>query len=581
MEDEARDRAQRAANASREWEDRSRAWDLTPKAQMQSGHRSAKTGNHGARKERNMAGVLKLVKGETQLAKVPMKQSDEIRKSVIEQEKVLHPLPPYPSLYQINTRVWLTELSKTLGRTATLDDIPDAELDRFADTGFDWIWFLSVWQTGPTGQQLSRSNPEWRKEFQETLPDLSEEDIGGSGFAITGYTVHRQLGGDAALARLRERLRQRGLRLLLDFVPNHTALDDPWVEEHPDYYISGTELDLERTPKNYVWVKRKGGDMIFAYGRDPYFPGWPDTLQLNYANPAAQDAMIAQLVKIAGQCDGVRCDMAMLVLPDVFERTWGLSSEPFWPKAIQRVRDRLPEFCFMAEVYWDLEWMLQQQGFNYTYDKRLYDRLRAGEAGPIREHFHAGLDYQSKMARFLENHDEPRAAATFPTEKHEAAAIITFLSPGMRFFHKGQFQGRTKRISPHLVRGPLEPADSMLQQFYAHLLDLLRHPIVRGGLWQLLECVPAWEGNGSSDAFIAFAWQNPGGERLVVIVNYAPHQSQCYLSLPFFKVAAKQFQLHDLFSGVCYERNGGELQSRGLYLDLAPWRYHVFEMKQL
>ena len=528
-----------------------------------------------------MAGVIKLVKDATHLAKVPQKQSDEISKAVIDRENALPPLPPYPSLYQINTRVWLTELSKTLGRPATLDDIPDAELDCFAKMGFDWIWFLSVWQTGDAGQQLSRSNPEWRKEFQETLPDLCEDDIAGSGFAITDYTVHRQLGGDAALARLRERLRQRGLRLLLDFVPNHTAPDHPWVEEHPEYYVAGAELDLEQAPKNYTRVRRKGGDLILAYGRDPYFAGWPDTLQLNYANSATQEAMIAQLLKIAGQCDGVRCDMAMLVLPEVFERTWVLHAEPFWPKATQRVRDQVPGFCFMAEVYWDLEWTLQQQGFNYTYDKRLYDRLHAGEARPVREHLLAGLDYQSKMARFLENHDEPRAATAFPPEMHEAAAIITFLTPGLRFFHQGQFQGSTKRISPHLVRGPAEPTDSTLQQFYAHLLDLMRHPVVRSGQWRLLECVSAWEGNWSSDAFIAFAWQNPDGERLLVTVNYASHQSQCYVRVPFFGPDGKQLGLRDLFSTASYDRNGNELQTRGLYLDIAPWQYHVFEIEEM
>src|SRR5262245_15785919 len=122
--------------------------------------------------------------------------------------------PIYPSLYQINTRVWLAELSKQLGRPAALDDIPDAELDRVAGLGFDWVWFLSVWRTGAAGQRVSRTNPEWRQEFQATLPDLRDEDIPGSGFAITGYTAHPSLGGDAALARLRERLRKRGLRLM-------------------------------------------------------------------------------------------------------------------------------------------------------------------------------------------------------------------------------------------------------------------------------------------------------------------------------------------------------------------------------
>jgi alpha amylase-like protein len=486
--------------------------------------------------------------------------------------------PLYPALYQINTRVWLTELSPALGRPATLDDIPDAALDRLAQRGFDWVWFLSVWQTGQAGQRISRTNSEWRREFQETLTDLREDDIAGSGFAITGYTVHDQLGGDAALARLRERLRKRGLRLLLDFVPNHTGLDHPWVENHPEYYVQGSELDLTRAPRNYTWVKRTQGDLLLAYGRDPYFAGWPDTLQLNYGEPATQDAMIAELVKIAGQCDGVRCDMAMLVLPDVFERTWDIRAELFWPKATQRVRERAPDFCFMAEVYWDLEWTLQQQGFDYTYDKRLYDRLRDGHARPVREHFHAGLDYQNKLARFLENHDEPRAAATFSPDVHQAAAVITFLSPGMRFFHQGQLEGRKKRISPHLCRGPVEAVDQKLEEFYDRLLAVLRQPVVREGQWQLLECAPAWEGNCTWDCFLACVWQGSDGHRLLVVVNYAPNQSQCYVRLPLTDLGGGQWRLQGQLEDVAYDRDGSDLQSRGLYVDSRPWEASVFTL---
>jgi glycosidase len=486
--------------------------------------------------------------------------------------------PAHPSLYQINTRVWLTELSTSLGRPATLDDIPDGQLDQLAKMGFDWIWFLSVWQTGPAGQRVSRTNHEWQREFEETLPDLREDDIAGSGFAITGYTVHRGLGGDAALARLRERLRTRNLKLLLDFVPNHTGLDHPWVEDHPEYYISGSELDLARAPQNYTWARRKGGDLLLAYGRDPYFPGWPDTLQLNYGNPATQKAMTGELMKIAGQCDGVRCDMAMLVLPDVFERTWGLQAELFWPNATKQVREKSPGFCFMAEVYWDLEWALQQQGFDYTYDKRLYDRLREGHARPVRDHLRADPGYQNKMARFLENHDEPRAAATFSQETHEAAAVITFLSPGLRFFHQGQFEGRRKRISPHLVRAPKEPTEESLHRFYERLLPVLRQPTVRDGQWQLLDCVPAWEGNGTSDCFLAWVWQGPGEERRLVMVNYAASQSQCYVRLPFSDLAGRPVRLKDQMGDASYDRDGAELLSRGLYLDVPAWGFHVFEL---
>ena len=213
-----------------------------------------------------------------------------------------------------------------------------------------------------------------------------------------------------------------------------------------------------------------------AYGRDPYFAGWPDTVQLDYSNPATAEAMTNELLRISDQCDGVRCDMAMLILPDVFEKTWGRRAQPFWPLVTKAVRDKVPGFCFMAEVYWDMEWTMQQQGFDYAYDKRLYDRLREGHARPVREHFYAAPDYQDKLARFLENHDEPRAAATFDQKNHEAAAVITFFSPGLRFFHQGQFEGRLKRISPHLIRAPQEPVNEAIQKFYSGVTFHLKEP---------------------------------------------------------------------------------------------------------
>jgi glycosidase len=487
----------------------------------------------------------------------------------------------YPSLYQINTRVWLTELSRKLSRTAMLEDIPDAELDRLAELGFDWVWFLSVWQTGLAGQQVSRANTAWRVEFQATLPDLRDEDIAGSGFAITAYAVPAEFGGDMALARLRQRLAERGLKLMLDFVPNHMALDHPWIEDHPEYFVAGTEDQLAQEPQNYIRVQRKAGDLILAHGRDPYFSGWPDTLQLDYSNPATQEAMIGELEKIAGQCDGVRCDMAMLVLPWVFEQTWGRKTEPFWPQAIRRVRQQAPDFCFMAEVYWDLEWTLQQQGFDYTYDKRLYDRLRQGHARPVREHLHAALDYQTKLARFLENHDEPRASASFDPQVHRAAAVITYFIPGLRFFHQGQFEGRKKRISPHLVRAPEVSPDKEIHKFYDHLLAILRKPVVKSGEWQWLTCQPAWDGNESWDSFITHSWQGSGGERMLIVVNYASYPSQCYVRLPFPEIKNHSVELNDSLSSASYIREGNDLLERGLYLDLGPWSYHIFTLEYI
>jgi glycosidase len=376
-------------------------------------------------------------------------------------------------------------------------------------------------------------------------------------------------------------MQARGVQLLLDFVPNHVALDHPWVDEHPEYFVAGSEADLDRAPQNYCRVRTAGGQQVLAYGRDPFFPGWPDTLQLNYGQPALQAAITEQLRRIAALCDGVRCDMTMLILPDVFERTWGIRAEPFWPRAMATVRREYPEFLFMAEVYWDLEWTLQQQGFDYTYDKRLYDRLRDGHARPVRDHLGAELDFQNKLARFLENHDEPRAAATFSPAMHEAAAVVTYLAPGLRFFHQGQFEGRRKRISPHLCRGPDEPVDSSLQAFYSRLLAMLRRPAMRHGHWQLLECHPAWESNWTSDCFIAYAWDDRDSQCFLTAVNFAANHSQGYVRLPWSDLHGGQWRLRDLLGSAVYDRRGDDLVQSGLYLDMPPWHYHVFSLEKV
>jgi glycosidase len=487
--------------------------------------------------------------------------------------------PRYPSLFQINTRVWLQRLSHEAGRPITLADIDDATIDGFVENGFDWIWLLSVWQTGAAGRAVSRGNPQWRPEFQAVLPDLMEDDICGSGFAITAYTVSDALGGETALARFRESLARRGIKLMLDFVPNHTAPDHQWVKTHPDYYVEGSEEALATAPQNFLRVDADGGSKILAYGRDPNFPGWPDTLQLNYANPELQAARIEELIAIAGKCDGVRCDMAMLLLPEIFQRTWGVTPEPFWPKATAAVHERYPAFTFMAEVYWDLEWNLQQQGFDYCYDKRLYDRLREGHVRPIRDHLFAGLDYQDKLARFLENHDEPRAASEFPSPQHQAAAVITFLSPGLRFFHQGQFEGARVHVPTHLCRGPAEPTNPEIANFYARLMWVLKSEAFRDGAWQEIQPQLAWRGNWTSDCLVAYAWVGREGSRNVVVVNYAGSQAQCRLPLPFPELRGRQVRLTDVMGNEVYDRNGSELVDPGLYIDHSPWHYVVFELR--
>jgi hypothetical protein len=498
----------------------------------------------------------------------------------------LRPARRHPLLYQVNTRVLLRELAAGLGRPASLDDLPDALLDDVAARGFDWLWPLGVWRIGPAARAVSRSRADWRAAFRRDLPDLGDDDVSGSPFAVQGYEVDARLGGEAALARLRERLARRGLRLLLDFVPNHVSPDHPWIEAHPEWFIEGSEVDLTRAPADWTRVATARGRRVLAHGRDPYFPGWPDTLQLDYRHPALREAMRHELQGVAARCDGVRCDMAMLVLPEVFRRTWGeraglpagADGGAFWPGAVAAVRAARPGFLFMAEVYWDLEWELQRQGFDYTYDKRLYDRLHAGDARAVRGHLHAAPGFQDRSVRFLENHDEPRAAATFDPARHRAAAVIAFLVPGLRFFHEGQLDGRKVHVSMHLDRRPAEPADPELRAFYERLLDVLRRPEAHDGTWRLRECRPAWDGNPTWQGFVAFSWELDG-RRLLVAVNYGATQGQCWADASFAGLEGRSARLVDLVGPDRYAREGSELCSRGLYLDVPAWRCHVFEVQ--
>lgn len=496
----------------------------------------------------------------------------------------------FPLLYQVNPRILLGETAAADARPPTLDALPDDLFDRAAARGFSWIWMLGVWQTGPAGQRSARA-PASRADLQRSLPDLRDADIVGSPFAIVGYDVHRDFGGDPALARLRERMHRRELRLLVDFIPNHIALDHPWVDAHPEFLIEGDEDDLRREPQNYVALQTARGRRIFAHGRDPNFSGWNDTLQLNHRHGGLREAMIAELGRIAERADGARCDMAMLLEPEVIARTWGERARPrdgtapvdlpFWPEAIARIRARQPQFLFVAEAYWDLEGVLQEEGFDFTYAKQLYDRLRAAEARPVREHLGAAPAFRDRTLHFLENHDEPRAAAIFPPEIHRAAAVVSFLVPGLRFFHEGEFEGRQAHAAIHLARRMEEKPDEALGDFYERLLACLRRPETHEGVWRLCACRAAWGGNATWDNFIAFTWQGAGkqkDEKLLAAINYGPTRGQCYAEVALGDLEQGVIVLTDLLGDARYEREGRTLAREGLYLDLPAWGYNVFKV---
>ncbi len=486
----------------------------------------------------------------------------------------------HPVIYEVNTWVWLNNLSRKHQRRLDLGTIPEQEWDAIADQGFDAVWFMGVWERSPAGMAISMRNEGLLQDFRRALPDFAPEDNVGSPYCVRRYVVDGHLGGPEGLATARRSLDRRGLRLILDFVPNHVAPDNPWASDHPEYFIQGSAEDARRDPGSFI----ECGGKVFACGRDPYFPAWPDVLQLNAFQPALRQAAIETIAEIAGQCDGIRCDMAMLMLNATFERTWGdrAGAKPdhdYWTTVIPAIKGRYPQFRFIAEAYWDLEWELRQQGFDFCYDKKLYDRMEHGPAENVRQHLLADLSYQEGMVRFIENHDEPRAAVTFPGGKDRAAAVAILTLPGARLLHEGQFEGWRVRLPVFLGRRPAEAVDHDLEDFYGRVLTATYRDLFRSGEWRLCER-SGWPDNQSCQNVLAWCWVKDN-ERALIVVNYGQAPAQARVHVGWDELRSRQWRLDDELTADVYERDGNEMRDSGLYVDLAPWQCHVFEVRAL
>jgi hypothetical protein len=481
----------------------------------------------------------------------------------------------HPFVYELDTWSWLDALSRRTGTRVDLATVPAGEWEAIAARGFDVVWLMGVWERSPAGIEIALRDPALVEGFRRVLPDLAPADVVGSPYCIRDYVVDERLGGAEGLARAREALATHGLELILDFVPNHVAPDHPWLTAHPEYVVRGDEADLERDPASFLRV----GGVIVANGRDPYFPAWPDVVQLDAFSAELRRAVIATLRSIAAQCDGVRCDMAMLVTNEVFERTWGGRAAPrpdddYWPTVIPAVKAAHPGFTFVAEAYWDMEWALQQQGFDYCYDKRLYDRLVHEGADDVHGHLTAELDYQRRLVRFVENHDEPRAAATFPQDRARAAAVVALGQTGARLVHDGQLDGRKVHRPVFLGRRPDEPVDEGLRAFYDGLLAYLSDRVFREGEWALAERC-GWEGNVTWRQLVGWGWR--GSSRKLVVVNFGNEPAEGRVSLPWDDLRGTTWLLADAADGQRYERSGDDLRD-GLYVALAPWRWHLYDL---
>lgn len=491
----------------------------------------------------------------------------------------------HPLLYEINARQWLADLSQKYGGRIQLQDVPVEVLQSLQQIGVTHLWLMGVWPTGPKSRTQALTHPDLRREYHAALPDWTENDILGSPYAVQELHVAALLGGDEGLATFRQKLAALGIKLILDFVPNHLGLDHEWVTQRPHLFVHNTSAFDGAFP-----LDNRERQLFIAHGKDPYFPGWTDTVQLDYRSVETRNAMNDLLLSLTQKCDGVRCDMAMLLLSDVFENTWKhvpfrghRAAGEFWSDSISRAKRERPDFLFLAEAYWGLEGRLCELGFDYAYDKSLYDFVVHDQPQNVQPHLLGMASDNTRRAHFLENHDEPRAATALSHERHRAAAVLILGLPGMRFLHDGQLEGVRRFARVQLARRADEPTDIGIQSIYASLLPIFATSFVGKSKARILPPNPAWEGNPTAGFFTIVQWPSPDSESEfdLVVVNLAPHHAQCRVHIPSPHMGSKTWSLVDRIGTEKWIRDGNEIAANGLYLDLPPRGAQLFHIAPL
>ena len=484
----------------------------------------------------------------------------------------------HPHLLEIAAWPWLERLSREQRRLVTLADVPEEYWDDLARRGFDCVFLMGVWRRSAIGREIARTDRGLMAGYDRVLPGWTDADVVGSPYCIQGYEPDDRMGAWQGLDAVRRQLRDRGIALLLDFVPNHTAFDHAWVASYPERYVLGTREDYERAPGEFrQTITANGQTNYIACARDPYFPPWTDVAQLNYFNPDTRQAMVATLRSIAARCDGVRCDMAMLLFNDVFDRTWrwllgdqwSTPASEFWTDATRSVR----ELIYLAEVYWDLEERTLEQGFDFAYDKRLLDALHspfpAAQVGAVLTAEHPEA---TKLARFLENHDEPRSAATFASGLPACAALLASV-PGMRFFYDGQLNGYRVKAPVQLGRWPDEPVDVGIRDLYERVLRFASHSALHEGTWRILNVSRASDDTWQN--IVAYRWRRDSA-LAVITVNLAAVHSEAHVDVSADLSSATAFDFEDAVSGATYNWTRASLFERGLWVRLGPGQAHLF-----
>ena len=487
-----------------------------------------------------------------------------------------------PRLLEINARIWI----KRFGKNSTIATIPDDQIKTWQEMGIDMIWLMGIWDNNKSVISEYCFEPDLISSYNSALKDWQTDDVAGSPYSIDKYEINPLLGTKEQLLIFKNKLNDAGISLILDFVCNHFSAKSSLIWTNKEIFLFADEYIFKNDPYTFYPSPANCKEYL-AHGRDPLFPPWKDTTQINFYSSDARKYLISVLNDLTEVCDGVRCDMAMLPLNNIFFNTWigvlkkyGFEKpeKEFWEEAISVVKSKSENFIFIAETYWDLEWQLQNLGFDFTYDKRLTDRLVAGDIKSIKDHLNAEKDYQQKSVRFLENHDEDRAIVKLGRERSLAAAVLMSTIPGIAFYFDGQCDGKKIRLPLQLGREPDEKQDEKVKEFYRNLFKITKADVFRNGDWKILEPVTVGNSDFTFENLFAWEWRNEIDLRIIVI-NYSNSTARCRLQFEV-QSEAEDVILADLINNVSYKRSAKEISEKGLFVELKSFNSHIFSVSK-
>lgn len=469
----------------------------------------------------------------------------------------------------------------------SLKDIPDTEFNDWQSMGFNWIWLCGAWQIGENIIHHDLTDKILLDRYKEILPDWTEEDVVGYPLCIYKYSVNPRLGTVDDLIWFRKELSIRGIKLMLDFVPNDTAIDAPEMSSHPDFYIRSLIKPRNDKFDSSRFMEKNNG---VAYGAGKWMPPIRFTAQLNFFRNDVREYQINRMVQVSDLCDGFRIHLAQYLINANFAEYWTQElftpqspnyvdvdfknpQNEFWLNAITRIRNQNPNFVLIAESYgYENQASLLNSGFNYVYEKELLDKLVFSDVNGFRNMiFNNKFITSKKMVHFVENHDEVRVLHRFwKNEKMACAGSAALLTlPGIRLFYFHQWLGYMNQVDVNLRRCFKPSTNATIAQFYKRLFRILDTNAIRYGNWYPLVV-------HNSESIIAWKWIKDD-QHILVTVNINNVKSGGWIICDDVPENQKEVQFRELITHTIFMRNPNEMKSKGLNVILDEYQTQIFE----